>query len=113
MPHITVDYTERLDDTLFDRRAFAKELDPLVVTESHSAGVGKIFFRPAPLTFVSGEEHPYVHVTVALLPNRSPAQKAHLSDAVLALLGRYTAGGPHVVTSVEVRDLPDSYRLRS
>jgi 5-carboxymethyl-2-hydroxymuconate isomerase len=112
MPHITVDYTDGLDDTLFDRRAFAKELDPLVVAESHSAGVGKIFFRPA-LTFVSGEEHPYIHVTVALLPNRTPAQKAHLSDAVLALLQRYVAGAPHVVTSVEVRELADSYRLRS
>lgn len=113
MPHITVDYSGRLDDA-FDRLAFAKELDPLVVTESRSAGVCKVFFRPAALTFVAGtvDDPPFAHVEIGLLPGRSEAQKAQLAEAVLTLLTRHVPERLSPVLSVEVRDLAASYRLR-
>ncbi|MEV5508500.1 5-carboxymethyl-2-hydroxymuconate Delta-isomerase [Streptomyces orinoci] len=114
MPHITVDYSVQLD-AVFDRRAFAEELHPLVVGAVDSPGVCKIFFRPAAETFVGGrEEAAFVHVDIGLLRGRPDGRKARLSEAVLALLDAYLPdepdGGP--VRSVEVRDLALSYRLR-
>lgn len=46
MPHITVDYSARLDG-LFDRQAFVREVHPTVLEETGSTGVCKTFFRPA------------------------------------------------------------------
>ncbi|MFI9723577.1 5-carboxymethyl-2-hydroxymuconate Delta-isomerase [Streptomyces sp. NPDC052396] len=114
MPHITVDYSAELA-AVFDRRAFAEELHPLVVEAVDSPGVCKMFFRPAAETFIGGrDEAAFVHVDIGLLRGRPDGQKARLSEAVLALLDTHlpeeSAGGP--VRSVEVRDLALSYRLR-
>ncbi|MFB7629703.1 5-carboxymethyl-2-hydroxymuconate Delta-isomerase [Streptomyces sp. NPDC056149] len=115
MPHITVDYSAQLAG-VFDRRAFVRELHPLVLAETGSAGVCKTFFRAAADTYVGdGEagEAAFVHVAVGLLPGRPDELKGRLSEDVLALLGKHLPGhdAHDVVTSVEVRDLADSYRL--
>ncbi|MCK7624295.1 5-carboxymethyl-2-hydroxymuconate delta isomerase [Streptomyces sp. RS10V-4] len=115
MPHITVDYSAQLSG-VFDRQAFVRELHPMVLEETGSAGVCKTFFRSAAETYVGDREAgqvAFVHVDVGLLPGRPDALKARLSEDVLTLLGKHlpSGGGAEVVTSVEVRDLPGSYRL--
>ncbi|MEW1654987.1 5-carboxymethyl-2-hydroxymuconate delta isomerase [Streptomyces sp. NPDC093707] len=114
MPHITVDYSAELAG-VFDRRAFVRELHPMVLEESGSAGVCKTFFRAADDTYVGDRETgqvAFVHVDVGLLPGRPDELKGRLSGDVLALLGKHLPEDG-VVTSVEVRDLPGSYRLRN
>ncbi|MGD3108798.1 5-carboxymethyl-2-hydroxymuconate Delta-isomerase [Streptomyces sp. YGL11-2] len=115
MPHITVDYSAQLAG-VFDRRAFVRELHPMVVEETGSAGACKTFFRPVAETCVGdrdGAQVGFVHVDVGLLPGRSEELKARLSDGVLALLGKHLPGQDdyEVVASAEVRDLAGSYRL--
>ncbi|MFJ9615915.1 5-carboxymethyl-2-hydroxymuconate Delta-isomerase [Streptomyces noursei] len=121
MPHITVDYSAGLAG-VFDRHAFVRELHPMVLDVSGSAGVCKTFFRPASDTYVGDQEEgqvAFVHVAVGLLPGRSDELKGRLSEDVLALLGKHLPGVPglpggtarEVISSVEVRDLAGSYRL--
>ncbi|MFF9283381.1 5-carboxymethyl-2-hydroxymuconate Delta-isomerase [Streptomyces griseosporeus] len=110
MPHLTVTYSTQLDGA-FDRTALLKELHPLVVEESGTTGVCKTLLRPEE-TWVGdgpGGLTPLVHVEVGLMPGRSEATKAHLSESVLALLARHVPEG--AILSVEVRDLAASYRL--
>ncbi|MFF8594797.1 5-carboxymethyl-2-hydroxymuconate Delta-isomerase [Streptomyces sp. NPDC015220] len=114
MPHLTIDYSAELTDG-FDRVALLKELHPLVLEESGSTGVCKTFLRPAE-TYVGdrlGEERVFVHVEVGLMPGRSEARKAHLSERILELLARHlpAGGADGAVVSVEVRELASSYRL--
>ncbi|MGW3206108.1 5-carboxymethyl-2-hydroxymuconate Delta-isomerase [Streptomyces sp. NPDC001135] len=116
MPHLTIDYSSHLAAT-FDPRALVKELHPLVVEESGTSGVCKTLVRPV-VTYVgdtTSQETAFVHVEIGLMPGRPEAQKAHLSESVLALLAKHlpTAGGAEeqTVVSVEVRDLVGSYRL--
>ncbi|MGK4579540.1 5-carboxymethyl-2-hydroxymuconate Delta-isomerase [Kitasatospora sp. HPMI-4] len=119
MPHITIDYSPWLADG-FDRRAFVRELHPAVLEGTGSTGVCKTFFRPAAETYVGdlddvdGGGPAFVHVEVGLLPGRPDGLKARLSEEILALLGRHLPRGDadRVVSSVEVRDLTDTYRLR-
>ncbi|MEU7639718.1 5-carboxymethyl-2-hydroxymuconate delta isomerase [Streptomyces sp. NPDC039016] len=115
MPHITVDYSAQLAG-VFDRRAFVRELHPMVREETGSAGVCKTFFRPAADTYIGDQDAgkvAFVHVEVGLLPGRAEELKARLSEDVLALLGKHLPGDDahEVVSSVEVRDLAGSYRL--
>ncbi|AEW99419.1 5-carboxymethyl-2-hydroxymuconate Delta-isomerase [Streptantibioticus cattleyicolor] len=115
MPHITVDYSARLD-AVFDRRAFVRELHPLVVETAGSRGVCKTFFRAAAETYAGdlpSAETAFVHVEIGLLPGRGDALKARLSEAVLDLLDRHLPADPgeRWAHSVEVRDLAPSYRL--
>ncbi|KUL36821.1 5-carboxymethyl-2-hydroxymuconate delta isomerase [Streptomyces sp. NRRL F-4489] len=124
MPHITVDYSAQLSG-VFDRQAFVRELHPMVLEETGSAGVCKTFFRSAAETFVGDRgagQVAFVHVEVGLLPGRPDELKARLAEDVLALLGKHLPAGGHgyrdsdgdgyeVVTSVEVRDLSGAYRL--
>ncbi|MDQ0383193.1 5-carboxymethyl-2-hydroxymuconate isomerase [Streptomyces sp. DSM 42143] len=117
MPHITVDYPRRLA-SLFDLRAFTDELHPMVLDGSSSAGTCKTLFREATTAYVSHQhssEAAFVHVEVGLLPGRPDGLKARLSQAILGLLERHIrmATTDNVVCSVEVRDLADSYRLRT
>ncbi|MEV5876332.1 5-carboxymethyl-2-hydroxymuconate delta isomerase [Streptomyces sp. NPDC052101] len=116
MPHLTIDYSSRLAGA-FDVRALVKEMHPLVVEESGSSGVCKTLVRQAD-TYVGdtpNEETVFVHVEVGLMPGRSEAHKARLSDSVLALLAKHVPLGDgaegQAVISVEVRDLAASYRL--
>ncbi|EST19225.1 hypothetical protein M878_42440 [Streptomyces roseochromogenus subsp. oscitans DS 12.976] len=116
MPHLTIDHSVRLTGA-FDACALVKELHPLVVEESGSSGVCKTLIRPVE-TYAGdppGRETAFVHVEVGLMPGRSEAQKARLSESVLGLLARHLPAGDdaegQVVISVEVRDLAGSYRL--
>jgi 5-carboxymethyl-2-hydroxymuconate isomerase len=116
MPHLTIDYSSRLAGA-FDARAFVEELHPLVVEESGTSGVCKTLLRPAE-TYVGdapGTQAFFVHVEVGLMPGRSEARKARLSESVLALLGKHLPARDgdreRVFLSVEVRDLAASYRL--
>ncbi|MFI9808593.1 5-carboxymethyl-2-hydroxymuconate Delta-isomerase [Streptomyces sp. NPDC052301] len=116
MPHLTIDHSSRLAG-VFDTGAFVKELHPLVVEESGTAGVCKTLVRAAE-TYVgdvfSGEAG-FVHVEVGLMPGRPEEQRARLSERVLALLDRHLRadGVREVALSVEVRELAGSYRLSS
>ncbi|WP_405943586.1 5-carboxymethyl-2-hydroxymuconate delta isomerase [Streptomyces sp. NBC_00144] len=116
MPHITVDYPRRLA-RLFDVQAFADELHPVVLDESRSAGTCKTLLREATRACVSqhGGDAAFVHVEVGLLPGRTDGLKARLCQAIVDLLERHIrmATTDNVVCSVEVRDLADSYRLRT
>ncbi|MFF8401478.1 5-carboxymethyl-2-hydroxymuconate Delta-isomerase [Streptomyces sp. NPDC015684] len=114
MPHLAIDYSSRLAGVL-DPGALARELHPLVVEESSSTGVCKTLFRPVE-TYVgdpTGRETVFVHVEVGLMPGRSEARKARLSERILALLAGHLPGdgAAGAVFSVEVRDLSASYRL--
>ncbi|MEV6115272.1 5-carboxymethyl-2-hydroxymuconate delta isomerase [Streptomyces sp. NPDC052109] len=115
MPHLTIDYSSRLAGA-FDARALVKELHPLVVGESGSSGVCKTLLRPAE-TYAGHEprgEALFVHVEVGLMPGRPDAQKARLSESVLALLAKHLLVDDteeQAFLSVEVRDLAPSYRL--
>ncbi|MGY5050006.1 5-carboxymethyl-2-hydroxymuconate Delta-isomerase [Streptomyces sp. 900105755] len=117
MPHITVDYSPRLADSL-DLRVFAAELQPAVLEGSGSAGTCKMLFRQAAGARVAdrqGDAAAFVHVEVGLLPGRPDTVRAQLSEDVLALLEKHLGVGatPPVVCSVEVRELDGSYRLRT
>ncbi|WP_089102813.1 5-carboxymethyl-2-hydroxymuconate Delta-isomerase [Streptomyces hyaluromycini] len=117
MPHITVDYSPRIADS-FDPRVFAAELQPTVLEGSGSAGTCKTLFRQAAEARAVdryGDAAAFVHVEVGLLPGRSDAVKARLSEDALALLEKHLGVGTTqaVVCSVEVRDLAGSYRLRT
>ncbi|MER6736911.1 5-carboxymethyl-2-hydroxymuconate Delta-isomerase [Streptomyces puniciscabiei] len=116
MPYLTIDYSSHLAPSL-DACALVKELHPLVVEESGTSGVCKTLLRPVQ-TYVGDEpsgEAVFVHVEVGLMPGRSQARKARLSESVLALLAKHlpVADGDEerVFLSVEVRDLAASYRL--
>lgn len=116
MPHLTLDYSSHLAGVL-DASALVRELHPLVLAESGSAGVCKTLVRTAE-TYVgdmSSGRSGFVHLEVGLLSGRPEAQKARLSESALALLGRHlrAAGVPDVVCSVEVRELAGTYRLSS
>ncbi|MGC0416099.1 5-carboxymethyl-2-hydroxymuconate Delta-isomerase [Embleya sp. AB8] len=114
MPHITVDYSAALDRVL-DRKAFARDLHPVVVSGAGSAGTCKTFFRAAEETYLGDSDAPaaFVHVDIGLLPGRSNQLKERLADEVLELLAKHLHPQPddRVIRSVEVRDLPSSYRL--
>ncbi|WP_330341928.1 5-carboxymethyl-2-hydroxymuconate Delta-isomerase [Streptomyces sp. NBC_00557] len=116
MPHLTIDYSSR-PAAAFDAHAFVEELHPLVAEESGTSGVCKTLLRPAE-TYVgdaAGTQRVFVHVEVSLMPGRSEARKARLSESVLALLARHLPADDgdreQVFLSVEVRDLAASYRL--
>ncbi|WEH42171.1 5-carboxymethyl-2-hydroxymuconate Delta-isomerase [Streptomyces sp. NBC_01218] len=114
MPHITIDYSADLDDA-FDRRGFAAELHPLVArTISTSAAACKTRLRRVGETLVGEEaaDTPLVHITVALMPGRTPEVRALLTESVLALLAEHLkpADGIRVETSVETREIDPSYR---
>ncbi|MBT2410711.1 5-carboxymethyl-2-hydroxymuconate delta isomerase [Streptomyces sp. ISL-12] len=111
MPHLAIDYSAHLAD-VFDRAALVRELHPLVLEESGSAGVCKTLVRPAE-TYVgdgAGEGAAFVHVEVGLKPGRSEALKGHLAESILALVGKHLRADD-VVLSAEVRELAGSYRL--
>ncbi|MFF8287127.1 5-carboxymethyl-2-hydroxymuconate Delta-isomerase [Streptomyces albus] len=119
MPHITIDYSRELE-AAFDRRAFVRELHPMVLARTGSAGVCKTFCRPAAETYAGeGEAGPvaFVHVEVGLLPGRPEPLKARLAEQVLALLDKHLPAaarpGGEVIRSAEIRDLAASYRLRN
>jgi 5-carboxymethyl-2-hydroxymuconate isomerase len=114
MPHLTIDYSARLDGVL-DREALLRALHPLVLKVSGSRGVCKTLMRPVE-TYVgdgAGGRTAFVHVEVGLMPGRSEARKGCLSESIVALLAeRLPADGAEgVVISAEVRDLAGSYRL--
>ncbi|WP_181798676.1 5-carboxymethyl-2-hydroxymuconate Delta-isomerase [Streptomyces sp. WELS2] len=114
MPHLTIDYSSRLAAVL-DAGVLVKELHPLVLEESGSAGVCKTLVRPVD-TYVgdtSNGETAFLHIEVGLLAGRPEHQRARLSERVLALAGGHlrAAGVPEAVVSVEVRELAGSYRL--
>ncbi|GAB1326037.1 5-carboxymethyl-2-hydroxymuconate Delta-isomerase [Streptomyces sennicomposti] len=111
MPHLTIDCSEQLADAL-DRPALLRELHRLVLRDSGSTGVCKTAFRRAE-TYVGDGAGGFVHVEVGLMPGRSEALKARLSEHILALLVAClpTARGGGATCSVEVRDLAGSYRL--
>jgi 5-carboxymethyl-2-hydroxymuconate isomerase len=114
MPHLTIDYSSRLAD-VFDRAALVRELHPLVLEVTGSAGVCKTFFRPAE-SYVGdggGDRKGFVHVEVGLMPGRPEALKGYLSESILAVVAKHlpTGGADGVVLSAEVRDLSGSYRL--
>lgn len=111
MPHLTIDCSEQLADAV-DRPALLRELHRLVLADSGSTGVCKTVFRRAE-TYVGGGAGGFVHVEVGLMPGRSEALKARLSERILALLvARLPATGAGGTTcSAEVRDLAGSYRL--
>ncbi|MEU3415224.1 5-carboxymethyl-2-hydroxymuconate delta isomerase [Streptomyces sp. NPDC006658] len=116
MPHLTIDYSSHLAGAL-DASVLVKELHPLVLEESGSAGVCKTLVRPAE-TYVgdmSSGETGFVHVEVGLLTGRPEHQRARLSESVLALLDGHlrAAGVREAVVTVEVRELAGSYRLSS
>ncbi|MER6075570.1 5-carboxymethyl-2-hydroxymuconate delta isomerase [Streptomyces sp. NPDC001817] len=116
MPHLTIDYSSRLA-AAFDARALVEELHPLVVEESGTSGVCKTLLRPAETYAGDGpsREAAFVHVEVGLMPGRSEARKARLSESVLALLAKHLPADDgseeRVFLSVEVRDLAVTYRL--
>ncbi|MFI9250993.1 5-carboxymethyl-2-hydroxymuconate Delta-isomerase [Streptomyces sp. NPDC053069] len=116
MPHLTIDYSSHLAET-FDAGALVKELHPLVAEESGTSGVCKTLVRPV-ATYVGNRasaQTAFVHVEIGLMPGRPEAQKAHLSESVLALLAKHLPAADgleeQAVVSVEVRDLAGSYRL--
>lgn len=128
MPQITVDYTGELDDS-FDRAGFARALHPLVAeTVSTKITSCKTRFRPVEETTVGdvlesdmimavGDvpgSGAIVHISIGLLPGRTPEVKAQLTEAVLDLLDGYIepVAGVVVHTSAETRDLDPSYRSR-
>ncbi|WP_042376095.1 5-carboxymethyl-2-hydroxymuconate Delta-isomerase [Streptacidiphilus melanogenes] len=86
MPQILVDHSAEL---AFDRRAFAKDLHPLIA-EVIDARISecKTVFRPAPESFVGDGSagHPVVLLEIKLLSGRSADLRADLSARVLALL---------------------------
>ncbi|MFI9490516.1 MULTISPECIES: 5-carboxymethyl-2-hydroxymuconate Delta-isomerase [Streptomyces] len=113
MPQITVDYSAELDDS-FDRRGFALALHPLVAeTVSTTVPACKSRFRRAEDTVVGDAPagDAVVHVSIALLPGRTPEIKARLTRAVLDLLAGHLkpADGLTVHASAEIRDLDPSY----
>ncbi|MFJ4712156.1 5-carboxymethyl-2-hydroxymuconate Delta-isomerase [Streptomyces sp. NPDC088785] len=112
MPHIDIDYSDRLvgADPGLDVSALVSELHPLVVERVGSVGVGKTFARSSP-SYVDGATAPFAHVSVGLLPGRPQSVKNALAEDVLALLDKHLSGVPGVTYSVEVRDLDASYRL--
>ncbi|MGW6708241.1 5-carboxymethyl-2-hydroxymuconate Delta-isomerase [Streptomyces sp. NPDC054956] len=119
MPQITVDYSANLSEA-FDRRGFALALHELTVRVADAALENcKTRFRCLDEVYV-GDGAPgkaLVHVQVGLLPGRSEAVKAELSEAALALLPKYTATGANapggvVHASVDVSELGAAYRKR-
>ncbi|GGX66426.1 5-carboxymethyl-2-hydroxymuconate Delta-isomerase [Streptomyces fructofermentans] len=114
MPQITVDYSEPLAGA-FDRRGFALALHTMVV-ETAAAGIDacKTRFRPTDDIVVGAEEsgHALVHVTLALLPGRTPETKAALTERTLGLLRAHLkpVAGLTLHASAEVRDLDASYQ---
>ncbi|MGW2491519.1 5-carboxymethyl-2-hydroxymuconate Delta-isomerase [Streptomyces sp. NPDC001606] len=114
MPHLTIDCSSQLAGA-FDPGVLVKELHTLVLEESGSRGVCKTLLRTSEAYIGDGTsaESRFVHVEVGLMPGRSEARKARLSENILALLARHLPleGAEGTVTSAEVRDLADSYRL--
>jgi 5-carboxymethyl-2-hydroxymuconate isomerase len=110
VPHLTLDYSADLTDR-FDRAELVRQLHPLVLHRSGSAGLCKTRCHRVDETFVGDGAQPFsfVHVEIGLLPGRSEDVKARLSEEVLALLTRHLDDA--VLRSVEVRDLAASYRL--
>ncbi|WP_031084510.1 5-carboxymethyl-2-hydroxymuconate Delta-isomerase [Streptomyces sp. NRRL WC-3549] len=116
MPQITVDYSAELDDG-FDRRGFALALHPLVAdTVSTKVPACKTRFRRVEESVVGDAPagDAIVHVSIALLPGRTPETKAHLTSAVLDLLSGHIGPAPDLTvhTSAEIRDLDPSYTKR-
>ncbi|MBT2448730.1 isomerase [Streptomyces sp. ISL-43] len=119
MPQITVDYSANLSEA-FDRRGFALALHPLTAELADtSVETCKTRFRCVEEVYVAdgAPENGLVHVQVGLLAGRTEAVKAELSEAVLALLPKYTSTGanaPGVVVhaSVDVSELGAAYRKR-
>ncbi|MER7110652.1 5-carboxymethyl-2-hydroxymuconate Delta-isomerase [Streptomyces sp. NPDC000229] len=114
MPQITVDYSASLDED-FDRRGFALALHPLVVeTVDARLAACKTRTRKVADTVIgdSAADDALVHVGIDLLAGRSDEAKAHLTEAVIALVPRHIkpVEGRVLHISAEVRDLDPSYR---
>ncbi|MEV6953098.1 isomerase [Streptomyces sp. NPDC051183] len=118
MPQITVDYSASLSDA-FDRRTFALSLHELTARiVSTPLDTCKTRFRRVEEAYVAdgAPEHAVVHVQLGLLPGRTEAVKAELSEAVLELLRKATAPdaagatGLIVHATVDVSELGAAYR---
>ncbi|MFE2726197.1 5-carboxymethyl-2-hydroxymuconate Delta-isomerase [Kitasatospora sp. NPDC059327] len=117
MPQISVDYSPSLAGA-FDRRELGLAINRLVVkTIDASPGACKTVFREVREFVVGvdedGADDAQVYVEFQIFPGRTPAAKAALSDAVLALLAERIAPAPgtRLFTAVNVADIDrDSYR---
>ncbi|GAB3665796.1 5-carboxymethyl-2-hydroxymuconate Delta-isomerase [Streptomyces sparsus] len=118
MPHLTVDYSAPLADSL-DHQAFAAELHAVVVATAGATTAGcKTRFRQIEHCVIADGSDAsrltdMVHIEVALLAGRTREVKARLADAVLELTTRLLtpAAGRRLDASVHVTDLDrDAYR---
>ncbi|MCX4782365.1 5-carboxymethyl-2-hydroxymuconate Delta-isomerase [Streptomyces sp. NBC_01264] len=117
MPQITVDYSANLSDT-FDRHGFASALHALTaeVAAATVANCKTRFRCPDDVYVADGAPgSALVHVQIGLLPGRTEAVKAELSQAVLDLLFKHLpagadGAGPVVHASVDVSELGAAYR---
>ncbi|WP_405391258.1 isomerase [Streptomyces sp. NBC_01102] len=116
MPYITVDYSAELDDS-FDRRGFALALHPLVAeTVTTKIPNCKTRFRRVDESVVGDAPtgDAIVHISIALLPGRTPQVKERLTESVLELLAGHLKPVDDLVvhTYAETRDLDPSGRKR-
>jgi 5-carboxymethyl-2-hydroxymuconate isomerase len=117
MPHIAVEYSDKLDE-VFDRRGFARALHPLTAKtiDTTIEGCRTRFRRIEEADAYLGEAEPeraMVHVELAILSGRTPEVKAELTGAVMVLLREHLSPDPAttVQVSVNVTDLDsDVYR---
>lgn len=109
MPHIVIDHSDRLPESV-NLAALVSDLHRLVVERVESVGIGKTLARPC-TTFVDEVPAVFVHVSVGLLPGRPERVKAEFAEEVLSLLSLHLSTVANPTYSVEVRDLDPSYRL--
>lgn len=108
MPHLTVEYTDNL--YAFDARKALMTLNQVLVASGHFEGPdikSRAIRLDTYLLGTSTASHAFVHVTLALLSGRQPAEKRMLADSLLAALaGSWTTlMGTEIQLTVETREL--------
>jgi len=111
MPHITIEYTERLDGS-HDMQSLCEALFQTLSAHSaipHPESL-KIRAVPCPFSRIGTTPATFAHAQLALLPGRDAATKSDLAHSILAVM---QANLPDVGSlSVDVSDLNPAYAKR-
>lgn len=112
MPHLTLHYTDSLP---IDADALLARLNQALIASGHfeeasikSRAIALRYFRVGDST---PDERAFIHVDLKIMPGRSEAVRAEVSEALLrVLIGQSIGPHPELQLCVEVNELPASYR---
>ena len=111
MPHVTIEYTERLDGS-HDMQALCEAVFQTLSTHDAIPHPESLKIRALPCAFsrIGTEPATFAHAILALLPGRDAPTKSDLAQAILGVMQDQLSDVGSL--SVDVIDLSSAYAKR-